>query len=206
MNQARPRAGNLCNWQVNGQSPVNQSILDSLSCVTRADRLRPTLDLRQEAEPRGGRPAAPREVLLWPGLPSLRPRVYYARTRCRRGRSGLSNELLCLPGPIWQVTISRSTGIAPVPTAVWPVANSYMRPGGAPTDGELVAVTSNQTGTPDGQSGVSAQLLPRNRSDERSRGHVAHARIRAYAALSLSASAVAVALRFAAHACRSDLR
>ena len=46
--------------------------------------------------------------------------------------------------PTWQVTISRSIGVAPVPVAACRVAYSNMRAGEAPADGEPVAVTSDQ--------------------------------------------------------------
>ena len=44
----------------------------------------------------------------------------------------------------WQVTICRSIGVAPVPVAACRVANSTMRAGEAPADGEPEAVTRDQ--------------------------------------------------------------
>ena len=46
--------------------------------------------------------------------------------------------------PAWQVTISRATGVAPVPTAACLVANSNMRAGEAPAEGVPPAVTRPQ--------------------------------------------------------------
>ena len=51
---------------------------------------------------------------------------------------------LSRPAASRQVTICRSIGVAPVPLAAWRVANSTMRAGEAPADGEPVAVTSDQ--------------------------------------------------------------
>ena len=59
--------------------------------------------------------------------------------------SSAAQSALRRPAPTWQVTISRSIGVAPVPTAGRRVANSNMRAGEAPAEGEPAAVTSRQT-------------------------------------------------------------
>ena len=66
------------------------------------------------------------------------------------------------PAPTAQVTISRSIGVAPVPTAAWRVANSNMRAGEAPADGVPVAVTSPQMSVDSRRS--SAEMWPSNRA------------------------------------------
>ena len=48
------------------------------------------------------------------------------------------------PAALRQVTIERSTVVAPVPEAACLMANSIMRAGEAPADGVPVAVTSRQ--------------------------------------------------------------
>ena len=67
-----------------------------------------------------------------------------------------------LPAPTWQVTISRSIGVAPVPTAACRVANSNMRAGEAPADGVPVAVTSPQMSVLSRRS--SAEMWPSSRA------------------------------------------
>ena len=64
------------------------------------------------------------------------------------------------PAATWQVTISRSTGVAPVPVAGCLVANSTIRAGDAPADGEPVAVTSDQMSVLSLRS--SAEMWPRS--------------------------------------------
>ena len=66
------------------------------------------------------------------------------------------------PAPTAQVTISRSIGVAPVPTAAWRVANSNMRAGEAPADGVPVAVTSDQMSVDSRRS--SAEMWPSSRA------------------------------------------
>ena len=63
-----------------------------------------------------------------------------------------------LPAPSRQVTISRSMGVAPVPTAGSRVANSNMRAGEAPADGVPVAVTSRHKSVDSLRS--SAEMCP----------------------------------------------
>ena len=67
-----------------------------------------------------------------------------------------------LPAPTWQVTISRSIGVAPVPTAGSLVANSNMRAGEAPAEGVPVAVTSLQMSVDSRRS--SAETWPSSRA------------------------------------------
>ena len=63
-----------------------------------------------------------------------------------------------LVAPSRQVTIARSTGVAPVPTAGSRVASSNMRAGEAPADGVPVAVTSRHTSVDSLRS--SAEMCP----------------------------------------------
>ena len=64
--------------------------------------------------------------------------------------------------PAWQVTICRSMGVAPVPTAAWRVANSNMRAGEAPAEGVPLAVTSPQISVLSRRS--SAEMWPSSRA------------------------------------------
>ena len=66
------------------------------------------------------------------------------------------------PAPTAQVTISRSMGVAPVPTAGSRVASSNMRAGEAPADGVPAAVTRRQTSVDSRRS--SADICPSSRA------------------------------------------
>ena len=71
----------------------------------------------------------------------------------------------CAPrraAPAWQVTISRSSVVAPVPDGAPRVANSNMRAGEAPAEGLPAAVTSRQTSVASRRS--SAVMCPSSRA------------------------------------------
>ena len=64
--------------------------------------------------------------------------------------------------PSAQVTISRSTGVAPLGEGAWRVANSNMRAGDAPAEGEPALVTSPQMSVLSRRS--SAEMWPSSRA------------------------------------------
>ena len=95
--------------------------------------------------------------------------------------------------PSRQVTISLSTGVAPVAPAGWRVANSNMRAGEAPADGEPPAVTRAQTSVLSRRS--SAEMCPSS-SAWKTHWRVKFRRFRANTA-SVTSSRVAVAASLA---------